>query len=125
SPMSIQVSNSVLTRRELLAAAAVLPAVAFATEVVPNPRGKLGLGVAPAGFGQRTRANAAAKVEMLDWTHENGYGGLETRLPSADLEAARKFRNKLETYNMRAIFDIPLPQNDAAVPAFDANVKAA
>ena len=62
---------------------------------------------------------------MIDWAHDNGYGGLESRLPPADPEAARRFRNKLETYNMRAIFDIPLPANDAALPAFDANVKAA
>ena len=115
-----------LSRRDLLAGAALYTAAsAFAADTVSNPKGKLGLGVAPAGFGQRSRANAAAKVEMIDWAHENGYGGFETRLPPADPEDARKFRNKLETYNMRAIFDIPLPANDAAVPAFDANVKAA
>lgn len=117
-----------ITRREAFAAAAgaaILSPAAFAAETVPNPRGRLGLGVAPAGFGQRSRANAAAKVEMIDWAHENGYGGLEMRLPPADPEDARKLRNKLETYKMRAIFDIPLPATDAAVPAFDANVKAA
>src|ERR1700722_13432289 len=124
-----QTSQSVLTRRQILpaaaAGAAMLPLSAYAADPVPNPKGKLGLGVAPAGFGQRSRANTAAKVEMIDWAHENGWGGVETRLPPADPEEARKFRNKLETYNMRAIFDIPLPANDAAVPAFDANVKAA
>ena len=120
------------TRRDLFASAAAgvmavsaIAPRAFAADAVANPKGKLGLGVAPAGFGQRSRANAAAKVEMIDWAHDNGYGGLETRLPPADPEAARQFRNKLETYNMRAIFDIPLPANDAAVPAFEANVKAA
>jgi len=114
------------TRRDVLASAAICTAAtAFAADPVPNPKGKLGLGVAPAGFGQRSRANNAAKVEMIDWAHDNGYGGFETRLPPADPEAGRRFRNKLETYNMRAIFDIPLPANDAALPAFDANVKAA
>lgn len=121
--------NSTFTRRQLLASAAVAtvvaPRCAISADIVPNPKGKLGLGVAPAGFGLRSRANAAAKVEMIDWAHENGYGGLETRLPPADPEAAHKFRNKLETYNMRAIFDIPLPPNDTALPAFEANVKAA
>jgi 3-oxoisoapionate decarboxylase len=122
-------SNQTFTRRQVLvsaaASAAMLPVTAFAGDPVPNPKGKLGLGVAPAGFGLRSRANADAKIEMIDWAHENGYGGLEARLPPADPEAAHKFRNKLETYNMRAIFDIPLPANEAALPAFDAKVKAA
>lgn len=119
-------SDNMFSRRSFLASTAMgAAASAFAADPVPNPKGKLGLGVAPAGFGQRSRANAAAKVEMIDWAHDNGYGGLETRLPPADPEAARRFRNKLETYNMRAIFDFPLPASDAALPAFDANVKAA
>ena len=119
-------SHPTFSRRELLASAALSAAAsAFAADPVANPKGKLGLGVAPAGFSQRSRANNAAKVEMIDWAHENGYGGLETRQPPADPEDARKFRNKLETYNMRAIFDIPLPATDAALPAFDASVKAA
>lgn len=121
--------NSVITRRELLASAAIgaamMPGIAKAADAVPNPRGKLGLGVAPAGFGQRGRANTAAKVEMIDWAHDNGYGGLELRAPSPDPETAKKFRNKLETYGMRAIFDIPLPKTEAEVPAFDLSVKAA
>lgn len=119
-------SNTLISRRELFASATLFTAAnAFAADPVPNPRGKLGLGVAPAGFGKRSRANAAAKVEMIDWAHENGYGGLELRLPPADPEDARKFRNKLETYNMRAIFDIPLPADDAAVAVFDERVKSA
>jgi sugar phosphate isomerase/epimerase len=116
-----------LSRRELLASAAgamLLPLSASAAAVV-NPRGKLGIGVAPAGFGQRVRANAAAKVEMVDWAHENGYGGLESALPPADLDAAHRLRDKLESLNMRMIFNIPLPATDAGIPAFDANIKAA
>jgi len=120
-------SHTSLSRRELLASAAgamLLPLSASAAAVA-NPRGKLGVGVAPAGFGQRVRANAAAKVEMIDWAHENGYGGLESALPPSDLDAAHRLRDKLESLTMRIIFNIPLPAADADIPGFDANIKAA
>ncbi|HVW07435.1 MAG TPA: hypothetical protein VHC90_02580, partial [Bryobacteraceae bacterium] len=96
-------SPTSLSRRELLASAAgamLLPLSASA-DPVPNPHGKLGIGVAAAGFGHRIRANTAAKVEMADWAHDNGYGSFETALPPSDLDAAHRLRDKLESLNLR------------------------
>ncbi|HEU5022578.1 MAG TPA: TIM barrel protein [Bryobacteraceae bacterium] len=120
-------SHTSLSRRELLASAAGAALLPFAAGAapIPNPRGKLGIGIAAAGFGHRIRANAAAKVDMVDWAHENGYGGLESRLPPTDLSEARRLRDQLESLNMRILFNIPLPKTDADVSAFDARIQAA
>ena len=39
--------------------------------------------------------------------------------------AIRQFRDRLESYQMRVILDVPLPRSDADLPAYEANVKAA
>ena len=121
-----------MTRRHMLAAAACVPGgipalLSRLQAATTNSQGKRGLGGAPAGFGQRTRANnqATPPVDWLDYCHSLGLGGVETRLPSNDPDAVRKFRQKLEAYNMRAILSIPLPKTEADLPAFDVAVKAA
>lgn len=117
-----------MTRRQVLQAAGCLPALLCgATGASTNPLGKRGLGGGPAGFGQRLRANRQANppLDFIDYCHGLGLGGVETRLPSTDLEAIKKLRQKLESYDMRAILDIPLPRTEDDVPAFEVAVKAA
>ena len=117
-----------MTRREALAAAGFVPALLSRLQAAStNPFGKRGLGGAPAGFGQRIRANSKANppVDFVDYCHSLGLGGVQTRLASNDPEAVRTFRRKIETYNMRAILSVPLPRSDADLPAFEAGVKAA
>jgi sugar phosphate isomerase/epimerase len=50
---------------------------------------------------------------------------VETRLDLSNPEAARQFRQKIESYHMRAILDIPLPRDESGVGAFDSAVQAA
>lgn len=117
-----------MTRRQVLAAAGAIPALlSRASAASTNPLGKRGLGGGPAGFGQRVRANRAAQppVDFVDYCHELGLGGAETRLPSTDPEAVKQFRQKLEAYDMRVILDIPLPRTEADLPAFEVAIKAA
>jgi sugar phosphate isomerase/epimerase len=83
------------------------------------------MGGAPAGFPARSRA-AREKNEQFDFVehcHNLGLGVVETRLPPGDLDAARQFRRKIESYNMRVIIDAPLPRTQSDVEAFDATVK--
>ena len=132
-----------ITRRDLLktgasavltlpAAAAARPAAAWemaqsAAGIVPNPYGRRGIGGAPTGFGARSRANAAATppVDFIDYCHGIGMGGAEVRLPPTDPAEIAKLRAKLESYQMRVIFDFPLPKTDADIPQFDTLVKSA
>ena len=117
-----------MTRRQVLQAASALPALlAGARGASTNPLGKRALGAGPAGFGQRLRANRAANppVDFIDYCHDLGLGGLEMRLPSNGYDAVKGVREKLESYNMRAIFDIPLPRSESDVANFDTAVKAA
>src|SRR5690349_8818238 len=117
-----------MTRREMIAAAGIFPALASRLNAAgTNPFGKRGLGGAPAGFGLRNRANSKANppVDFVDYCHSLGLGGVQTRLASNDSEAVRKFRQTIDSYNMRAILSVPLPRTESDLPAFDAGVKAA
>src|SRR5579863_9367648 len=113
-----------MTRRQLLAASAVSLARAAAQSAEKPLRD---LGGAPAGFPIRSGAARAAKqpFDFLEYCHGLGLGVAETRLDLSKPEAVRAFRQKLNTYNMRAILDIPLPRDEAGVAAFDAAVGAA
>ena len=85
------------------------------------------MGGAPAGFPARSRAarETGKPFDFVEHCHNLGFGVVETRLESNDPEAAKKFRQKLDSYNMRAILDARLPRDAAALPAFDAWVKMA
>ena len=117
-----------MTRRKILQAAAFAPVLFPRVQAAStNPLGKRALGAGPAGFGQRLRANSKANppVDFVDYCHGLGLGGLEMRLPSTDAAAVKQLRQKLESYEMRAILDIPLPRSESDVATFDIAVKAA
>jgi len=85
------------------------------------------MGGAPAGFPMHTRAarDSGKPFDFVEYCHNLGFGVVETRLPSTDPEAIRKFRQRLDSWNMRVIMDVPLPRTAADVAAFDAAVKTA
>lgn len=85
------------------------------------------LGGAPAGFPVRSRAEREAHrpFDFLDYFHSLGLGVAETRLDTTNADAVRSFRQRLESYKMRAILDIPLPRDEVGVAAFDAALKTA
>ena len=118
-----------MTRRELLMAAgsaALFSSVANAAPVVPNPNGRRGVGAAPAGFGQRVRANRAATppVDWIEYCHSLGFGAVETQVPPTTPEEIASMRDKIQTYDMHVIFNVRLPQNAADLPAYEAGIKA-
>lgn len=132
-----------VTRREVLktAASTVIAApiagamartasaepASFMPQATPNPAGRRGIGAAPTGFSARMRANAAKTppVDFLEYCHTMGLGGTELREPPMDPAAIAAFRRKVESYQMRVLFDFPLPKTDADISKFDAQVKAA
>jgi 3-oxoisoapionate decarboxylase len=129
-----------MTRRDILKSAALAVPMAAAPalgsartlaqsdgRVTPNPFGKRGIGGAPTGFGARARANAAATppIDFIEYCHSIGLGGAEVRQPPTDPTEIAKLRAKLESYQMRLLFDFPLPKSDADIAQFDVLVKAA
>ncbi len=144
-----------MTRRDLLtvagSAALFSPLAGLAaTDAIPNPKGHLGLGGAPTGFGTRNgggrgggRGPAGAagapgaaaagggrgarpfSEEFLDYCHGLGLGVAEIGTPPTNPDDIRRLRDKMATYDMWVIFDIPLPRTEADVERYDAGVKAA
>lgn len=136
-----------MTRREMLAAAG--SATAFLVRSADaEPRILKKMGVANTSFGARMRAGGggfgpgrgrggrggaparppAAPImppfDIMEYAHETGVGGVETMLTSYDADAIRKFRQKLDSYNLRVILSPRLPVEPSDVEAFDAAVKA-
>ena len=113
-----------MTRRELFAAAAAVPAVL--SRGLAAEKTNLTLGGAPTGFGLHLRAARAAgePADLVDLCHYLGLGGVETRLPAMDADAVKALRQKTEAYRMRLILDTPLPRDANDVARFDAAVKA-
>ncbi|HEY2015571.1 MAG TPA: TIM barrel protein, partial [Bryobacteraceae bacterium] len=118
-----------MTRREMLAAAGSASAwlLAQPAEAQMAVRPMANMGGAPAGFPIRTRAAREGNkpFDFLEYCHTMGFGVFETRLPSTDLAEIKKFRQRVDSYNMRVIMDVPLPRTEADVTTFDSGLKAA
>jgi sugar phosphate isomerase/epimerase len=79
-------------------------------------------GGGPGGGGGRGPA-----FDFLGYCNSLGLGVAEATprpLPT-DPEAIRTFRARVEQYNMRVIWDVSYPRNEAGVAAFEAGVKTA
>lgn len=110
-----------MTRREMLAT--VGPAVAGLSMAGVHGQEPVlrNMGGEPPGFRYRARAG---KFDILEHCRGLGLGAVRMSLPSADLDAARQLRKKLEAYGMRAIISLPPPKEAGAVEAYDAAVRA-
>jgi sugar phosphate isomerase/epimerase len=118
-----------MTRRQLLSTAGSAAAVFSMGKAIGQPQAKPlhNIGGAPAGFPVRSRQarDTGKPFDFLEHCHTLGLRVFETRLQSIEPAAIKSFRQRVDSYNMRAIADIPLPKDEAGVPAFDAAVKAA
>lgn len=73
----------------------------------------------------RAARGGGKPFDFVEYCHSLGFGVVETRVNLGDADAVRGLRQKLETYHMRGILDVPLPRDEAGVPAFDAALKTA
>jgi sugar phosphate isomerase/epimerase len=137
------------TRRQILTAVGSAAFLSQLTPIVqaepiPNPKGHLGMGGAPTAFGAHNRGSAPAAAaegppaprgagrgpgvppdEFIDYCHTLGLGGAEVGQPPTDPAAIARLKDKLQSYDMHVIFNIPLPATEADVDRFDNSVKAA
>jgi 3-oxoisoapionate decarboxylase len=81
------------------------------------------MGGASTAFSLRMRSGQP--FDIVEHCHRLGLSGIETARPPATPEAQRSFRQKLEAYNMRVIFNVPLPRKKEDLDAFDTGVQAA
>src|SRR5215813_13189169 len=97
-----------MTRREMIGALAALPLAAQGSRM-------RNIGGAPAGFPVRSRAGRGAPggFDFVAHCHNLGLGVVETRLPSTEPDAVRKFRTRAEELQLRVILDVGYPRDEA------------
>ena len=116
-----------ISRREILAlagpASALLASQSTASAAPANPRR---MGGAPTAFALHMRASRSGgpPFDLIEHCHSIGLAGVQTNPPSTDPEAIKKFRARIEGYNMHLICDPRLPRQKSEVDAFDLQVAA-
>jgi 3-oxoisoapionate decarboxylase len=116
-----------ISRRQMLALAGAAPAVLAANAApTPAPAGAPRMGGAPTAFGLRSGAarRGGAPFDIVEHCRSIGLAGVQTNPPSMDPDAIKKFRARLEGLGMHLICDPRLPQDEAGVAAFDAQIKS-
>lgn len=81
------------------------------------------MGGAPTAFSVRSR-RGSKPFDIVEHCHSIGLGGVQTNPPSLEPETIKKFRERLEAYNMHLSCDPRLPRQESELPAFEAQVKA-
>jgi len=116
-----------MTRREILALAGSAPAwlASISTGAVASgnpPR----MGGAPTAFWLRIRASRSGgqPFDMVEHCHNLGLAGVQTNPPSTDPDAIKRFRTRIEAYNMYLVCDPRLPRQKSEMDAFETQVKA-
>ena len=116
-----------ISRREILAmagpASAWLASKSAASAAPANPRR---MGGAPTAFALHMRASRSGgpPFDLIEHCHNIGLAGVQTNPPSTDPEAIKKFRARIDAYNMHLICDPRLPKQKSEVDAFDLQVAA-
>ncbi len=115
-----------MTRRELLAAAAVSSGVLAGLAKADGTAEKALLGGAPTAFNARVTAGRRnhQPFDVIEHCHALGLAGAEAILPSPDPAVVRAMRQKIDATNMVLILNTPLPKTDADVGSFDTAVRA-
>jgi len=117
-----------MTRRRILQAAGSAAAWFSVREAIgETPAQFKNMGGAPAGFPVHNRASrdSSKPFDFVEYCHSLGFGVVETRLDTNNAEAVKQFRDKIQSFHMRAILDIPLPKDESGVAAFDKAVSTA
>jgi sugar phosphate isomerase/epimerase len=61
---------------------------------------------------------------MIEHCHNLGLAGVQTNPPSTDPDAIKKFRARIEGYNMYLVCDPRMPRQKSDIEAFEIEVKA-
>ncbi len=115
-----------ITRRHILAMAGSVPGLlssaASAYQSTTGPR----MGGAPTAFSLRMRAarKNGQRFDMVEHCHSVGLAGAQATPSSIEPDEIRKFRERVEAYQMHLICDPRLPRDESGLAEFEAQVKA-
>jgi 3-oxoisoapionate decarboxylase len=130
--------DTMLTRRELIATAGAASAWSVLTPSRANsePRGGASAGAAPpiapkmggapTAFSTRSRGarGGGQPFDIIEHCHAIGLAGVQTNPPSTDPAEIKKFRARLEAYNMHLVCDIRFARQDSDLGAVETQIKA-
>lgn len=116
-----------MTRREILAAGAASVLVPLNSTNAKAASEKAVLGGSPTAFSVRAKAAKQNNqvFDVVEHCHQLGLAGAESGIFSAAPEAVKSMRQKIDSYGMTVIVNIPLPKSEGDVAAFDTAVAAA
>jgi hypothetical protein len=111
--------EEMISRREILALAGSAPAWSAARAAAAAPANPPRMGGAPTAFVLRIRAarEGGQPFDIVEHCHGLGLGGVQTNPPSTDPDAIKKFRARIEGYNMHLVCDPRLPRQKSEVEA--------
>jgi sugar phosphate isomerase/epimerase len=126
-----------ITRRQVLAMAGAAPlwsAIKSSAEAEGSPaliqepaapKAYMRMGGTPTAFVLRSMASREKSVpfDMLEHCQGLGLAGVQMNPPSADPDGIRRFRQRLERYNMHLACDPRLPKEQSEVAAFETQIK--
>ena len=96
------------------------------TTPLQAPEGAPKLGGAPTAFSLRMRGarGGGQPFDIVEHCRKIGLGGVQTNPRSTDPAEIKKFRQRIESYDMHLVCDPRLPRQESDVPAFENEVKA-
>lgn len=113
-----------MTRREILAAAVTVPAWMYVPQAVQAAAAPLRhMGLAPTACNLRNRIERDT-FDIVNHAHRLGLGSVQTRFEAHDPATVKAFRQRVDTYGMRAILSTPLPIDETDLADFDKAVVA-
>ena len=118
--------RGIMTRREILALASSAPAwLRSISAAAPAPDNPPRMGGTPSAFMLRIQASRAGgqPFDMVEHCHSLGLAGVQMNPPSMEPDAIKKFRARLEGYNMYLVCDPRLPHQKSDLDAFETEVK--
>ena len=121
---------TMMSRREVLKAAAAAVPVSLFVETASAAGAKVlkNMGSAGPGLSARMRATqqAGKQWDIVEDRHEMGLGAAHTSLPQGlDPAGLKKLRDQIEKWDMRLTVGVRSPRTDADLPQYEASIKAA
>src|SRR5438445_590788 len=116
-----RIRNSVLNSRHTCSArASIISKEPHTRAVTLRAAAASAEGATPVAAGVRGsgRGPGVPPEEFIDYCHSLGLGGAEVAQPPTDAAGIARLKDKIQSYDMHVIFNIPLPAAEADLDRF-------